>query len=435
MKTELEATKAVVAEIARHLDVNLCLQLWDGTVIPLGTQAQDDIRLVIASPKVLRRLLTGFTFVNIAELYAAGDLDVVGSDLVEATRRVDHLQFRALPRRVNKARLFKAALPILIKSHSAASLVKRVGKKVGLSPGNGRDDRELIKFHYDLSNDFYALFLGEEMVYSAGYFASPTDTLDEGQRGKLDLICRKLRLAPGDRLFDPGCGWGGLTCLAAEKYGAIVHGTTLSQEQYDYVTAKVARLGLQDRVTVELRDCRALPDDMIFDKIAQVEMIEHVGIANHHGFYHYMRRHLHLRGLYYGQASQRRQTPNPDDFPKLTPYMKFIVEYIFPGGELDHIGMTTAALERAGFEVHEVEAMREHYGITAGHWARNLHARMDEGAALVGMPQTRVWLLYLSLVALAFQRGALQCFGVLASNRVNAASGIGFDRETRYGGK
>lgn len=434
MDRELAATKAVIGELARHLDVDICVELWDGSRIPLGRGAQEEIRFRIDSPLALRRLLREPSLISVAELYAAGDLDIVGGDPIDAMRHVDHLQFRFLPGKVNKLRLLRAALPILLRSHSAGSLVKRFTKKVGLAPASGRDDRELIGFHYDLSNDFYALFLDEEMVYSSAYFATPDASLEAAQKDKLDLICRKLRLQPRDRLFDPGCGWGGLLCHAARDYGAQVYGTTLSQEQFDFVQARIDRLGLRESVTVELRDCRTVPQDRIFDKIAQVEMIEHVGIANHHDFYRYLRGHLRERGVYFGQASFRRNTEKPEDFPRLTPYMKFIVEYIFPGGELDHIGMTCGALERAGFEVHEVEAVREHFGLTTEHWARRIYRRRAEGAALVGMPQTRLWLLYLSLCALSFQRGALNAFQLVASSRRVGASGIAFDRVTAYQG-
>lgn len=434
MISELDATKAVIGELARHLDVDICLELWDGTVIPLGANAQHEIRLVVAGPAALRRLLRQPSLTSIAELYAAGDLDVVGGDPIDAMRHVDHLQFRALPAKIDKVRMLRLALPLLLKSYSMPSKVKRFGKKVGSAAASGRDDRELIGFHYDLSNAFYELFLDENMVYSSAYFPRPESSLEEAQQTKLDLICRKLRLRPGDRLFDPGCGWGGLLCHAARHFGVQAHGTTLSQAQFDYARAKVERLGLGDRVTLELRDCRNLEADRVFDKVAQVEMIEHVGIANHHEFYSYLRRHLRERGLYFGQASFRRNTANPDDFATLTPYMKFIVEYIFPGGELDHIGMTCGALERAGFEVHEVEAVREHFGYTTEHWARRLHARQNEGAALIGMPQTRLWLLFLSLCALSFHRGALNAFQIVASSRQVGASGVGFDRTTSYGG-
>ncbi|MBO9574434.1 MAG: class I SAM-dependent methyltransferase [Sphingobium sp.] len=428
---ELAATKAVIAELARHLDVDIALELWDGTIIPLGPTAQQEIRIRFASPVVLRRLLLNPSLVTIAELYAAGDLDLVGADPIDAMRHVDHLQFRYLPGKVNKLKLLRLALPILARSHPFSSMVDRFTKKLGLSP-EARNDSELIQFHYDISNQFYELFLDRNMVYSSAYFSSPEESLDQAQLNKLDLICRKLRLQPGDRFFDPGCGWGGLLCHAAQNYGAQAYGTTLSQEQYDYVTAKVARLGLQDRVSVELRDCRSLSDDRIFDKVAQVEMVEHIGIANHHDFYLYLGKHLRPRGLYFGQASARRNTERPEDFPRLTPYMRFIVDYIFPGGELDHVGMTCAALERAGFEVHEVEALREHFSLTCQHWAKTIHARRDEGAALIGMPKTRLWLFYLSLCALSFQRGALNVFQVVASHRRVGASGVAFDRRVDY---
>jgi len=433
MTTELDATKAVIAQLARHLDVDIAIQLWDGTILPLGPGAQEEIRIVLGSPRVLRRLLMDPSLITIAELYSAGDLDIIGGDPIDAMRHVDHLQFRFLPGKVNKAKLLRLALPILLKSSPFTSLVNRFTDKVGLSPARGRNDKDMISFHYDVSNAFYELFLDENMVYSSAYFDKPTDTIDEAQYNKLDLICRKLRLQPGDRLWDPGCGWGGLLCHAAQHYGVQAYGTTLSTEQRDYVTAKIARLGLTDRVNIELRDCRSLGDDMVFDKVAQIEMVEHVGIANHNDFYRNLGRHMRPRGLYLGQASARRMTEKVEDFPILSPYMKFIVQYIFPGGELDHIGMTCAALERAGFEVHEVEALREHFALTCEHWAKRLHARQAEGAALVGLPRTRLWVLYLSLCALSFQRGALNVFQVVASNRRVGASGVAFDRKVDYG--
>jgi cyclopropane-fatty-acyl-phospholipid synthase len=431
MIDELQATKAVIGELARHLDVDICIELWDGSRIALGPRAQEEIRLVLASPRALRRLITDPSLVSIAELFAAGDLDVVGGDMMEAMAHVDHLQFRFLPGKVNKARLLKAALPILLSSRPLARLAERFTARLGLTPEE-RNDKELIRFHYDLSNDFYALFLGEAMLYSSAYFHSREDSLDQAQSNKADLICRKLRLQPGDRFWDTGCGWGGVLCHAAQHYGVTALGTTLSQEQYDYVTAKVDRMGLSDRVTVLLRDCRTLGDEWTFDKVAQVEMIEHIGLANHQDFYAALRARMRPRGLYYGQASQRRNTRNPADFPRLTPYMKFIVQYIFPGGEIEHVGMTCASLEQALFEVHEVEALREHFGLTAQHWYKRLHARQAEAEALVGRPKTRLWLIYLSMVALSFQRGALNAFGVLASSREPGASGVAFDRRAEY---
>lgn len=432
MKTELDAAKDVIGELAQYLDQDISVELWDGTIIPLGPNAQQDIRLIFASPAALRRLITRPSLVSVAELYAAGDLDISKGDPIKAMRHVDHVQFRQLPGKVNKARLLRKALPLLLKSYQFKSLATKFTDKIGLTRASGRDDKELISFHYDISNDFYELFLDENMVYSAAYFDKPTDTIDAAQQNKLDLICRKLRLQPGDRLFDTGCGWGSLSCHAARYYGAQVYGTTLSREQFDYTNAKIVRWGLQDRVKIELKDCRDV-EGMEFDKVAQIEMIEHLGLNNHHDFYMHLGRRLRGRGLYLGQASARRMTLKPEDFPILTPYMQFIGDYIFPGGELDHIGMTVTALERALFEVHEVEALREHFALTCEHWTKRLYARRQEAAALVGMPKTRLWILYLSLCALSFQRGALNVFQVVASSRRSGASGYAFDRKADYG--
>ena len=176
MKTELDAAKAVIAELARYLDQDISVELWDGTIIPLGPTAQRDIRFVLASPQALRRLVTSPSVVSVAELYAAGDLDIVGADPIDAMRHVDHLQFRHLPGKVNKARMLKLALPLLLRSYQFKSLATKFTDKVGLTRASGRDDKELISFHYDISNAFYELFLDENMVYSAAYFDKPTDT-------------------------------------------------------------------------------------------------------------------------------------------------------------------------------------------------------------------------------------------------------------------
>jgi cyclopropane-fatty-acyl-phospholipid synthase len=425
----LGAARAILVELARHLDADLSIELWDGSLIPLRPNASDDIRIVVSSARALRRLMLRPAMTTIAELFATGELDVTGATPIDAMRRADHLQFRALPKNVNKARLLRSALPLLFRRETDATASNNeFANRVPGRIEDGRNDRALIHFHYDLSNDFYALLLDPEMVYSCAYFETPEASLEEAQRAKLDLICRKLRLQPGDRLFDPGCGWGGLLCHAATHYGAIAYGTTLSQEQFDFTSAKIEREGLKDRVKIELKDCRNIAQGHVFDKIAQIEMIEHVGLKNHHAFYRHLRRHLRPRGLYLGQASARRMTAQPRDFPRQTPYMKFITRYIFPGGELDHIGMTVESLERAGFEVHDVEAMREHFALTCEHWVRRLHARQTEAAAIVGWPKTRIWLLYLSLCALAFERGSLNVFQVVASNRRIGASGIPLDR-------
>ena len=266
------------------------------------------------------------------------------------------------------------------------------------------------------------------MVYSCAYFERDGMDLAAAQQAKLDLICRKLRLEPGLRLFDTGCGWGSLVCHAAQHYGVIAHGVTLAKEQYDYCQAKIARLGLQDKVTVELRDYRSVTEPESYDRIAQIEMFEHLGLDNHDAHFQHVHRLLKPRGLYLHQASTRRATPDLSKFRKPTVYQRIATRYIFPGGELDYIGLTVTNLERMGFEVHDVENMREHFLKTCEAWAQRLWDNREAAAAEVGMPRVRMWLAYLSVTVLAFHRLNLNVFQTLASKRRIGPSGLPLDR-------
>jgi cyclopropane-fatty-acyl-phospholipid synthase len=252
--------------------------------------------------------------------------------------------------------------------------------------------------------------------------------LDEAQRVKLDRICKKLRLQPGDQLLDVGCGWGGLLLHAAQAYGAHGHGVTLSKAQFDYATTKVAEMGLGDRVRIELRDYRSIEAPESYDKVAQVGMFEHVGLDNHDRHFEHVRNLLRPRGLYLHHAITRRATPDISRFRRLTGYQKLISQFIFPGGELDYIGLTVTNLERHGFEVHDVEAMREHYQLTLEHWLERLYQNREIAASEVGETKTRLWLLFFALFARAFERGTVGIFQTLASKRRAGASGLALAR-------
>ena len=253
----IAGARAIVAEIARHLQADASVELWTGEVLPLGPDARDDIRLRIGSPAAIGRLVRSPRLETLVEVYLSGDLDVVGASPLDALGRWDHLKAVGLKRSVDRATILRAALPFLTARRPAdagLSFTDRVRRIAG----RGRDDMGMIQFHYDVSNAFYALFLGREMQYSAAVFAEWDEDLDAAQARKLDLICTKLRLAPGRRLLDIGCGWGGLAAHAAEHFGATVHGVTLSQAQHDAAWARVRARGLEDRVTIELRDYRTL---------------------------------------------------------------------------------------------------------------------------------------------------------------------------------
>ncbi|HFC04200.1 MAG TPA: class I SAM-dependent methyltransferase, partial [Rhizobiales bacterium] len=252
------------------------------------------------------------------------------------------------------------------------------------------------------------------------------------QIDKLDMICKRLRLQPGDRLFDVGCGWGGLACHAAQKYGAEVFGVTLSQAQFDYAQAKIKRLGLEDKITIELRDYRTVDEPGRFDKIAQIEMFEHVGFDNHDKHFQQMYKLLRSRGLYLHQASTRMATPDIASFRKKTAYQDVITRFIFPGGELDYIGLTLTNLERHRFEVHDVECWRQHFQKTLVHWANRLWENREKGRAEIGWPKMRLWLAYFSLFAVAFDRNTVSVFQTLASKRRTGPSHLPLTREDLY---
>ncbi len=283
-----------------------------------------------------------------------------------------------------------------------------------------------------MSNGFYRLFLDERMVYSCAYFTEWHDDIDRAQADKLDMICRKLRLEPGERFLDIGCGWGALLIHAAKNYGVTGHGVTLSRAQFDLATRRIADAGLADRVTIELKPFGELTGT--FDKVASIGMFEHVGFAHHDEYFAAVRRLLRPRGLYLHHAIARPAKKTRRAFHKGGPEYRAITRYIFPGGELDFIGHSLERLEAHRFEIHDVENWREHYGRTCRLWAERLTARMDEAVAEVGEPQARLWLLYLAGCALAFERGTVMINQTLASKRDKhlGASGLPPTRADLY---
>ena len=288
----------------------------------------------------------------------------------------------------------------------------------------------LIQFHYDLSNAFYGLFLDPEMQYSCGYFFRPEATLEEAQRAKLEMICRKLRLKPGERFLDIGCGWGGLVCHAAREYGVTAHGVTLSQDQLDFARAKIAALGLQSPVTVELKDYRHLEGQ--FDKIASIGMFEHVGIDNHEAYFRKLHGLLRPGGLLLNHAIARHAKRDLRTFRRQRSEAAALTLYIFPGSEVDCIGLSLTNLKRHGFEVHDVEGWREHYARTCREWCERLSARRAEAEREVGAAKTRLWLLYLAGCSLMFERNGAGIFQTLASRRGRGPSGLPPTREDLY---
>jgi cyclopropane-fatty-acyl-phospholipid synthase len=423
MSRHVNGARRIIDHVAQRLQADLSVQLWTGEVLPLGPGARSDIRIVIGSPQVIARLLRSPSLMTIVEEHIAGGLQIVGGSPLEAFGRWDHMRALGLRKTVDMRMLLRAAAPFLFLRDSKEHRLT-FGQRVRRRFGRGRDDQAMVGFHYDVSNEFYALFLDAEMQYSPGYFATYDTDLGEAQVAKLDRICRKLELGPEDRLLDIGCGWGGMACHAAGRYGTRVHGVTLSKEQLEFAQAKVHALGLSELVSLELRDFRSLQEAGAYTKVVQVGMFEHVGIDNHDSYFRHVHHLMVEGGLYLHDAITRRAPVDLRQLRKPTPYMRFINRYIFPGGELDYLGLTITNLERNGFEVRDVESMREHYHLALRRWAENLYARRAEAEALVGPERTRLWLLYLSMCAVGFWRGAIYDFQTVARKRSTGLAGL-----------
>lgn len=426
------AARRIVGHIAQHLQADLSLRLWNGEVLPLGPGARDDIQIVVTRPSAVRRLILKPGLMTLFELIAVGDLKVEGGSPLDAADRWDHGRAVHLKRAIDRWLVAREALPFLLGGRDDVEALPAWDATGDDGVGrdrSGRRDQDFIQFHYDVGNDFYGLFLDPEMVYSSAYFTHHDATLEAAQREKLDRICRKLRLKPGQRLLDVGCGWGGLSCWAASKYGVHVHGVTLSQAQLDFARAKVERMGLSDKVTLELKDYREVDAAGAYDAIAQVEMFEHAGFANHERHFEQMRRLLKPGGLYFHQASVRR---GGKDRLRPTPTTRVITRFIFPGGELDTIGMTVTNLGRLGFETLDVEDMREHFELSLREWTRRLYDRREAAYGLAGEARTRLWLVYFALFAKGFERGAVQVYQTVAQKRRAGPSGLPLDRASLY---
>lgn len=345
--------------------------------------------LLVADKKQLARVLSADAY-SAAVSFIRGEFDVEG-DLIDAIRLHSEGRRRAL-----RGFLFSAM---------ARFSPRRVETWFQSRARAARN----IRFHYDLSDEFYGQFLDSRMVYSCACFRDRSQSLEDAQREKLDHICRKLLLQPGERLLDIGCGWGGLLRYAAERYQVHATGCTLSANQTDYAAAAARHSGLADRVVVRNVDYREIRGR--FDKIASVGMFEHVGRRR---LEHYFRKIYGLlkdKGLFLNHGIVRPQ------FVKDDPQTLFLLRKVFPGGELSRLPDVIRLAERAGFEVLDVEALRPHYALTCREWVRRLRQNGTACVRLVGNETYRTWLLYLAGSALSFEEGFTDVHQLLLAKR------------------
>ncbi|MBW1759451.1 MAG: class I SAM-dependent methyltransferase [Deltaproteobacteria bacterium] len=429
-KNKLDRARRLFEDISTLIDTRFSVRLWDGFMVLLGKNVDTDFFVSINGPGVLGSLFRKPTYENLLMHYVRGNIGIHG-DLIDFVAVAREKRPKKKLKNISKFSLLKNALPFIFTSGGNITVeheyaADEVGRKE-----SRRDNKEFIQFHYDISNDFYKLFLGKEMQYSCGYFTTETNSIDQAQHDKLDMICRKLRLQPGDKMLDIGCGWGGLICHAAKNYGVTAHGVTLSQKQLDFARDKIKRLGLEDTVMVELRDYATL--EGTYDKIASVGMFEHIGIANMPDYFRKINSLLRDRGILMNHGISRHAKASKRAVKKIRPERRLLLKYIFPGSELDNVGHTLDMMEICGFEVHDVEALREHYALTTRHWYRGLMANREEAIKYVGMEKFLMWALYLAGVSIGFADGAMHiCQVVATKHSAKGASGLPLTRADLY---
>ncbi|MEW6688670.1 MAG: class I SAM-dependent methyltransferase [Pseudomonadota bacterium] len=370
-----------LAELKARGEVPLAIELWNGKRFELGGHPSVTLRVPAAA--ALRRLANP-DLAALGEAYVEGDVELEGP-IDEALRAAE-----ALTRTWGKPA--KGRLP-----------------RFGLH--NRKIDAEAIRYHYDVSNDFYRLWLDRRMVYSCAYFKSGSEDLEQAQEQKLDHICRKLRLQPGDRFLDIGCGWGALAMHAAEKFGAEATGITLSENQHALANERIRAAGLADRCRVLLQDYRDVPGEGAFDKIASIGMFEHVGLKNLPVYFGAIRRLLADGGIALNHGITAADAESREVGLGAG---EFVEKYVFPHGEIPHLSLVVKEMAAAGLEVMDVETLRLHYAKTLAEWSRRLEAGLAAARAHAGEKRTRIWRLYLAGCAHAFAQHWVTIHQVLA---------------------
>ncbi|HXZ55517.1 MAG TPA: cyclopropane-fatty-acyl-phospholipid synthase family protein [Burkholderiales bacterium] len=391
----------LVSKLKQSAAIPLRLELWNGRTFDFASEPT--VKIGVTSPSALRFLVSP-------------DLMKLGSAYVEGYLRVEGPILD----------VFRAAESL---ARGAASRGRRGLHRVWRH--TKRIDRDAIQYHYDVSNDFYSLWLDRNLVYSCAYFRSDSDSLDLAQEQKLDHILGKLMLRPGERFLDIGCGWGALILRAAKKYGARATGVTLSRNQFEFATKRIREEGLEGRCEVRLQDYRDIPGDGVYDKIASVGMFEHVGLKYLKGYFAKIRSLLAADGLVLNHGIT---ATDPESGWVGMGAGEFIDRYVFPHGELPHISLVLHEMALAGLEIADVESLRRHYARTCLEWAKRLEQNRERAIASAGDKRYRIWQIYLAGCAHGFANEWMNIYQVLARKEGSDRNPLPLTRDYMYGG-
>ncbi|RWQ29544.1 cyclopropane-fatty-acyl-phospholipid synthase family protein [Mesorhizobium sp.] len=417
-----ERAARIVRTVIETLKPGFAVKLWNGERIGPATGPV----VTINDQDIVWQVMRRPNLSTLIEMWISKTIDVEDGSLFDFYALPAQGKLRAKLKSLPKLAVLRDLPAVLFSRKQMTARTDLSGRNPFVSGSN----RQAIQHHYDISNAFYRLFLDERMVYSCGYFTDFANGIDQAQKDKLDHICRKLRLKPGERLLDIGCGWGAMLIHAAKNYGVVGHGVSLSEVQTQLARERIRAEGLEDRITIEIKSYAELSGS--FDKISSIGMFEHLGLANHAAYFSTIRRLLKPGGIYLHHAITRRDKGSIKKTLRKGPEFKALIKYIFPGGELDTIGMTLGNLEAHGFLVYDVENLREHYARTCRLWAERLHARFDEAIAEVGEAKARLWLLYLTGCSITFERASAQIFQTVVTKRARGPSGLPPTRADLY---
>lgn len=426
-----------VASVFNH-ELPFRVEAYDASVAePTISTSANDITLKILSRDGLTRVLTHPGELGIARAYVAGDIEIDGE--LDALFELSVPPLRQLLNVNNLRSLLSVVGASALRPLAPPSIEAH---QRGILHSRARDS-QAISHHYDVSNHFYEMVLGPSMTYSCAVFRSDDDSLESAQTRKVDLVARKLNLAPGMRLLDVGCGWGTMAIHAARVYGASVVGVTLSKPQQIYATEQARLAGVADLVEFRVQDFRDVIDGP-FDAISSIGMSEHVGRRSLAGYTQILFDLLRPGGRFLNHAIGRPVSfdadPDPSAVSELSRQMQialgmrgpskigspFMERYVFPDGELHEVGTLVSMFQAHGFEVRHLESLREHYALTLRRWVDNLTKRFDEAVEEVGAQRARVWRLYMTGSAGGFERHHLEIHQILSVRPEEGRSAMEF---------